>query len=365
MKSVFIYISLAILLMGFLTARGVNVSFDSAGYLVGGELFRHGEFGAALDHLLPDHAPFYSLVLASAQFLTGGVLDEEDRKAKTEFRVRKIPWASYVSVFGFALTVMGMFFFGWHLGGSFAAHIAAALTLIFSPLVRIFTWAWSETLFLPISVFCLLALLLYTERRKVSWLILSAVLAGLGFFTRFIGISLVLSGCLILFLNARKLRQLVGAIPWVLIACSPGLLYLGVERMTAPAANGFPYQASEFLKVCSRDLAPIGMFVLLLGLVLEVFRRRDNRTVFLWWGVALYVLVYSGMLLAICSSVLIDPLDSHDSRLLVPIYPFLLLFIALTLSRLYGRRVPQPPVSRQDENRAQRVAGDLETELSK
>ena len=364
MKSVFVYISLAILLMGLLTTQGVRVSFDSASYLVAGELFRLGEFGAALDHVLPDHAPFYSMALASAQLLTGGVLDEEDRKAKTEFRVRKIHWARVTSVFGFTLTVTGMFFFGWHLGGSFGAHIASGLTLIFYPLVRIFTWAWSETLFVPISLFCLLTLFLYTKRRKVGWLILSALLAGLGFFTRFIGSSLVLSGCLILFLDARKPRQLVEAIPWAAIACSPGLLYLGLERLAAPAANGFLYQASEFLEVCSRDLTPIGIFLLLLGLALEVFGRRDGRTVLLWWGVVLYVVVYSGILLAICSSVLVDPLDSHNSRLLVPIYPFLLLFIALTLSGLYRPGLPQSAAGRRDENQAQRSAGEGETELS-
>ena len=358
MKSIFIYTFLAILLMGFLTSRGINISYDSTTYLVAGDLFCQGKFREALDHIFPHDAPFYSLALASAQYLTGGAMDKEDRKAKKRFQVRKILWASYISVLGFTMTVMGMFLLGWHLGGSFAAHIAASLTLIFSPLVKIFTWAWSETLFLPISVFCLLALFLYTQRRSVIWLVLSAVLAALAFFTRFIGVSLILSGCLILVLSIRKPERLIGIIPWTLIASYPGLLYMEIHRKTAPSPHGFLHQAIEFLKVCSRDVSSIGMFILLLGLVLGVFRRRDKRTVRLWWGPALYVVIYSAMLLTVCSSIFVDPLDSHDSRLVVPIYPFLLLYIAVILSRFYRRPELESIGSQREENHGEHQVTD-------
>jgi hypothetical protein len=59
MKSILIYILLAILLMWFLTAGGMNLSYDSTHYLVAGDLFSHGKFKQALDKIFPHHAPFY------------------------------------------------------------------------------------------------------------------------------------------------------------------------------------------------------------------------------------------------------------------------------------------------------------------
>lgn len=341
MKSILIYILLAILLMWFLTAGGMNLSYDSTHYLVAGDLFSHGKFKQALDKIFPHHAPFYSLVLASTQLLTGGAIEGKDRRPVKKFIVRNVPWARLVVIFGFTLTVMGMFLLGWHSGGSVTAHLSAGLTLIFSPLVNIFTWVWSETLFLPISIFCLLALFLYTKKRSIFWLLFSAVLAGLAFFTRFIGISLILTGSLVVLFVIENPKQLVRIIPWNLIACSPVLLYLRIHRVTGPAPHGFFYQLLEFLKISLRDFGPIAVLVMVLGLILEVLRWKDGEKVRIWWGVVLYVLMYSGILLIVCSSIWIDPLDSHFSRLNMPIYPFLLLFVSVALTGLY--KTPERP----------------------
>ena len=56
---------------------------------------------------------------------------------------------------------------------------------------------------------------------------------------------------------------------------------------------------------------------------------------------ALYVLIYSVILVAVSSATPIDPLDSHGSRLVVPIYPFLILIISSTLTGLYRTKGEQ------------------------
>lgn len=342
MKAVLIYVLLAISLMTILTNGGMNLSSDSKTYLTAGNLLRYGKFERAVDKVLPDHAPLYALALGSAQFLTGGALDVKDWGASwRELVVQRVPWARWVSVLGFALTVAGMFFLGWRIDGSLTAHLSAILILIFPPVVKIFTWAWSETLFLPISIFCLLAILLYSEKRSVSWLLLSAILCALGFFTRFIGVSLVFSGFLIVLLITRSWSRLINIVPWALIASSPLWLYAGLDRSITPGQHGFFYQMLEFLKVCCRDLGPIGIVILVWGLFFEGLRWKAAAEIRRWWCTAVYVLVYSVILVAVSSATSIDPLDGHGSRLVVPIYPFLILIISSILTGPYRTKREQ------------------------
>lgn len=351
MKFILFYILLAISLMTVLTDGGMNLSSDSKTYLVAGNLLRHGKLERATQKVFPDHAPFYPLVLGLAQSVTGGTLNVREWGASwRELVVQRVPWARWVSILGFALTVAGMFLLGWHMDGSFGAHLSAILVLLFPPLVRVFTWVWSETLFLPISVFCLLALFLYTSKRNALWLIFSAVLAGLTFFTRFLGISMILTGAVIVLLTTPNRKQLIYVVPWMVIACFPLLLYLSIDRAMPATQHGFFHQIYEFLKVCFRDLGSIGVTILLLALLFEIIRWRTAGKVRMWWVPALYVFVYGAILVVMSSIISFDPLDSHGSRLVVPIYPFLLLLISSTLAELYRTKNEQltGSYSRQD-----------------
>jgi 4-amino-4-deoxy-L-arabinose transferase-like glycosyltransferase len=330
---------------------GMNLSSDSKTYLVAGNLLRHGMLERATQKVFPDHAPFYPLVLGLAQSVSGGALNVREWGVSwREPVVQRVPWARWVSILSFALTVAGIFLLGRHLDGSFGPHLSAILALIFPPLVRVFTWAWSETLFLPISIFCLLALFQYNRKRNNFWLLFSALLAGLTFFTRFMGISMVLSGAVIILLTTQNRKQLIKVVLWSLIACFPLLIYLTIERAMPAAQHGFFHQISEFLKVCFRDLGSIGVTVLLLALLFEIIRWRVAGKVRMWWGPALYVFVYSAILVVVSSVTSIDPLDSHGSRLVVPIYPFLLLLVSSTLAELYRTKKEQltGAYSRQD-----------------
>jgi hypothetical protein len=342
MKFILIYILLAISLMTVLTDGGMNLSSDSKTYLVAGNLLRHGKLERAIQKVFPDHTPLYPLVLGLAQSVTGGTLNvREWGESWRELVVQRVPWARWVSILGFALTIAGMFLLGWHMDGRFGAHLSAILVLIFPPLVRVFTWAWSETLFLPISVFCLLTLFLYISKPNALWLIFSAVLAGLTFFTRFMGISMVLTGAVIVLLTTPKKKQLIYIVPWMVMASFPLLLYLSIDRAMPAAQHGFFHQIYEFLKVCFYDLGSIGIIILLLALLFEIIHWRTTRKVRMWWGLLLYIFVYSTILVVTSSITSFDPLDSHGSRLIVPIYPFLLLLISSTLAELYRTKKEQ------------------------
>lgn len=344
-----LYIFLAFFVVIALNWGGINLSYDSKRYLIGSELFSQKGWDEGMRFILPHHAPFYSMVLAVGQRFYGGNLNTQGFLPKPKYIIRDIPWAEGISILGFVGLVVAMFFFGWHLGGVLVAHFSAILTLLFIPGVKIFTWAWSETVYLPLSIACLLMLLLYNKRGGLFYFFASAVLAGLAFFTRFLGVSLILAGFLVILFSQHprliipwyKDIELWGepkvfkGLLWAAIAFLPGLFYLGIDRATGPATHGFLYQFVEFVKSIHRDFAAVGVLVLVLGLFLKVR---------LWWGAIAYAGLYSVVIIIVASTVWIDPIggygDLHPyecSRLLIPIYPIILLYISLVLVRLFRK----------------------------
>ncbi len=317
-------------MMTALNWSGINLSYDSKHYLIGSELFSQRGWNEGMAFILPHHAPFYSMVLAAGQTLYTDKLDTEGFLPMPRYIIRDIPWAEAVSILGFVGLVVTMFFFGWHLGGTLVAHFSAILTLFFLPGVKVFTWAWSETVYLPISILCLLMLLLYNKRGGLFYFFASAILAGLAFFTRFLGISLILAGFFVILFSQLHLRTYLWSLLWAGIAFLPALLYLGIDRVTGPATHGFFYQTLEFVKSIYRDFAIVGVLVLVSGLFLKVR---------LWWGAIIYAGLYSMTVIIVASSIWIDPIGGYrdlypHARLLMPIYPIILLYISLVLVQL-------------------------------
>jgi hypothetical protein len=76
------------------------------------------------------------------------------------------------------------------------------LIMIFSPsLIEVYTMLWSETLFILLSVIFILLFQRYFRTHKLKSLIYAACVAATAFDTRFAGITLVGTGCLLLFFD--------------------------------------------------------------------------------------------------------------------------------------------------------------------
>lgn len=334
-----IYSLLGALIIFGLTIQGMNVSRDSLTYLTSAEYFHNAKISLGFRTILPDHAPLYAMLLGGLQWLCGQFTGKQTcllNINKNSLEVTKTGhptavtdhpiWARLAAMICFGALIGLMYSFGRELGGTVSGHVAALLTFLVLPLTYIFTYVWSEALFLPLSVAALFCLYrgLVGKHRLCFWL--AAVFAGLCLLTRFLGGAVLLTVLVTVALFYRRrlgIRQLF----WMCIASAPLLLYVSIDRVTAPATQGVLGQAWECVKVGYQDLGPI----LLLLVVGSLILRRCR----LWWPMGLYVLIYLALLIGSSSTILIDPIDT---RLLVPIYPILILSVSLFV-QTYRKKV--------------------------
>lgn len=328
----------AIIIFG-LTIQGMNVSRDSLTYLTAGEYFHNAKIGMGFRTILPDHAPLYAIFLGGLQWLCGQVTGKQTcllNIDKNRLEVTKTGhptaitehpiWARLAAMICFGTLLGLMYSFGRELGGTVSGHVAALLTFLVLPLTYIFTYVWSEALFLPLSVAALYCLYRGLVRRDRTCFWLAAVFTALSLFTRFLGGAVLLTGLVTVALLYRQ-RYGMRHILWILVASSPLVLYISIDRVTAPATQGVLGQAWECVKVAYQDLGPILLLLVVGSLVIRHCR--------LWWPMGLYVLIYLAVLVGISSTILIDPIDT---RLLIPIYPILILCVSLFI-QTYPKKV--------------------------
>ena len=83
------------------------------------------------------------------------------------------------------------------------------ISIVLSPsLLEIYTKLWSETLFILLVVLFLLSWKKYVQNHQQKWLIICALIAAISCITRYAGITLVLTGSLLLIFDVKlALRQ--------------------------------------------------------------------------------------------------------------------------------------------------------------
>ena len=229
----FVFVGLAVLagmgLVAYATALGPGVGGDATIYLTSARNLLAGNGLGWTDadgsfRLLPYSPPFYPLALSGVGLATRDM-------------VAGARWLN-VALFGLTLAVLG----GWFYRATLRPWMAAILTgvLATSPVILgVQVWAMTESLFLLLGFAGLLALLAYFDHPRGWILVGSALLCGLAFLTRYIGVAFVSTGCLALVMLGRgedgrvRLRlnwpALRTAIAYGLVAILPMLVWLAID----------------------------------------------------------------------------------------------------------------------------------------
>lgn len=359
----FLYGFLAFGVIYVMTSGGMGVSFDSEKYLLMAKYLNEGEWENAFN---TTWLPFYPMTIALTTLV--GLSPGVDA-------------ARMVSIICFVVSIMVVFFLGLQIQGKATAHLSTLSVLIFAPLVYTFSYCWSETVYIMLSLLFLLLLTLFLnapEEKNTRYLVGSAILAGLGFFTRYLGFSLIGTGLLVIFFlghrdrPSKRFKEMllfgsVGILPMLfnLLMC---FVYLGtITRKTAPSEFSFFQQLIRFFATFYHDFLSFALTfqkyeffftnlkswdkfnsawfwfnkIILLCLIVFavffikfVFSSKSFRSLLRpQIGLVVHVAVYSVVLIGITSKIYLDPMGT---RFTTPLYPLIMLLVFSNIFHVSG-----------------------------
>ncbi len=352
-----LYAALAFAAIYVMSSGGLGLSSDSENYLITADRFAQGRWGDAINPIWP---PLYPLTVAAVGFAGSA---------------EPIAAARIVSILSYLILVVAVFLVGLRLQGKSVAHLSAVSVLCLASLIYVHCFCWSETLYTMFSVLFFLWLTSFLKSApegRSGHLIWAAIFAGLGSVTRFVGISLVATGILsILLLGeyrpwSRKLKRtlvfaLVAGVPLLLHYSACFLRYGLAGKTQFPSKFTFWHQSLLWFSTIYHDFLSFDLgfwkyvfffgfgslwlwlqIVFLAGaaaLLVAAFGSRppatlsgSNLTPRL--AMLLYLVLYSGIILYVGSTVAIDPVGS---RFTVPLYPIILLLVISGFSSGYRR----------------------------
>ncbi len=244
-------------LVVYATTYGPGVGGDATIYLTTAQNFRAGKGLGWTEadgsfRVLPYTPPFYPLVLSAINLFTTNI-------------VAGARWLNVI-LFGLTVFLIGLFFY-CYTGRVWLAGILSGLVAASPVLIGIQVWAMSESLFLLLGFAGLLALLEYLGRPRGLLLVVSALLCGLAFLTRYFGVAFVATGGLALLLFGRRESAWAGRVKdWLnrkalgetflfgIIAILPILIWLVIDFSltgTVGSRSGQPASAyvQRFLEI--------------------------------------------------------------------------------------------------------------------
>lgn len=210
------------MLLFFVTVWGIGISPDSTVYInVARNLMKGYGFSVSPGTPLTHYPPLYPL------FLTLGAIGGQDL----------LNGARVLHIFLFVATLSCAGLIIYHeTRRSIIAAIFGILLLICSKnVILVYAYAWSESLFILLTLAGLFLMIKYLETSRLSFLYGSSVLICFAFLTRYAGISLVLTGllCILLFSKSGLFRRAVIAGVFSAITLIPISLWLLRNRMAA------------------------------------------------------------------------------------------------------------------------------------
>ena len=239
---------------------------------------------------------------------------------------------------------------------NFIITIAGTITILVSiPLSYVSKYIWSEPLFILLTLLFMISLDNYIYKSSLKFLIEASVFASLACLTRYIGITAVITGCILLLIQNKKfINKLVETLIFGLISSAPTVLWiirnyllsntLAGERV--PTKNTFSENIDITFKTIASWFAPYYSYFtlyIMLGLcvvisiiiIIRNFHKNigqiavgENKAYRILIPF-IFSLVYISYLIG--SASLID-FDNINNRLLVPVYAPITIMMFFTLN---------------------------------
>lgn len=307
------------------------------------------------------HPPFYSILLSLL----------------IRLQIPLIPGIRVLNIFLCAvlLTGCGLWLRKW-IHSWWGGFLPAAALFLHPDIFTAFNSAMSEPLYLVFTLASLFTLLegLLNDKKTAVWLGLSAVLAGLAAFTRFVGVSSILFGCaaILLFASFKPGKRWLYSFLYGAIGCAPLVYWFLVKWINFPGdtIRGL-IQPSNFIFRCARLFFSVldtvigwippaafitnirlqrgivvGVVVLILTIDLmrnrrryrSLFKQRDPRLLLLILALLL-ILCY---LLVFAVSYLFSSISPDVyGRTLITLIPCLLIALTAIISKAFQRNATQ------------------------
>jgi hypothetical protein len=338
-------------LLAYVTPYGVGVYVDTLYYVTSARNLLNGIgmgrlTGTGVYKPMTHYPPLYALVLAFTQVLGLDMLDG----------------ARWVSLLAFGLVILLAGWVVWQRTGSaFFSLATAGLVLGSGVLLRTFSWAMSEPLYIVFELSGFLLLAAYIKSPRWGWLVAASLAIGLALLTRYVGFSLVAAFTLAFLAN----RSLKGSRRWIdagiflSISLLPSAVWFIRNRLVSGALanrviSWHPITAEKFdslvKALLSWGLVPqrlvIGRETLSFALISAALLVISLVWLFRIWPrrgaspaqeftLLLSCWAYLGLLAV--SLNWIDATTPLDNRILMPLYLNILLLIGIGMALLWER----------------------------
>lgn len=211
----------------FTTRWGAGVSTDSITYIDVARNFLKG-YGLSNDpgNPMTHYPPLYPVLLSISGLVGVDPLDG-------------VRWLQML-LFCATIAIAGFMLYRATGGSAIACIIGLLLLLTANTLIYVYSFAWSEGLFIALCLAGFLLLGEYLQKPKGVLLVTSAIVTGLALLTRYAGVSAVLTGCLcIVALSRASLprRLLVTAIFGIVALCPVSLWLLRNSMVSSTLTN--------------------------------------------------------------------------------------------------------------------------------
>ncbi len=218
------------------------------------------------------------------------------------------------------------------------------------PLIFISGYAWSEMLFILLSVLSIIFMLQYVKRERLSWLVATLVSSCLCWLTRYIGIVVIAVSAIILFASQKTFWERIRkTFIYLVFSCFPMALWVirnytlsgtltgGRSPGTYTLRDSLSFSLETFAGWLSFSnpliawiSAALFVFLIMLAFSMKKNSKKINNTPD-FMAFVLCIVIYAVLIIVSATKTSMDPLDD---RLWAPVFPFWVITLVLLFDRL-------------------------------